>query len=130
MRHSYVQRPRRLPSARAITRRRSRALPFVLALPLVGVLWVTIGLPILSNLTTASSADRRSRDSSLVASDPGHGKQRSGETTSVATFAAAVLRAVGYYSSSGSSSSGASSGSGSTLAAGGSPGIPPIVPGS
>ena len=48
MKH-YVELPRRLPSARKLARTRSRALPFVIALPLVAVLWVTIGLPILSS---------------------------------------------------------------------------------
>ena len=67
MRRSYIDLPRRLPSARALARPRSRALPFVLALPLVGVLWVAIGLPILGELTTASAMNRRGRDAYLLA---------------------------------------------------------------
>ena len=53
MKH-YVQLPKRLPSARKLARTRSRALPFVIALPLVAVLWVTIGLPILFSAVTSS----------------------------------------------------------------------------
>ncbi|HEV8099816.1 MAG TPA: hypothetical protein VGP56_11735, partial [Gaiellaceae bacterium] len=57
----------RLPAARALARTRPRALPFLLALPLVGVLWVAIGVPILGEVTTASATDRRDRDACLLA---------------------------------------------------------------
>jgi hypothetical protein len=67
MRRSYIDLPRRLPSARSLARPRSRALPFLLALPLVALLWVTIGLPILGEVTTASSTDRRGLVSGPVA---------------------------------------------------------------
>src|SRR5436309_5669654 len=96
MRHSYVKRPQRLPSARAIARPRSRALPFVLALPLVALLWVTIGLPILSNVTSASAGDRRSRNGYLQgAGQAGKSGSQAGETVSVATFSQAVLQTIG-----------------------------------
>ena len=98
MKH-YVELPRRLPSARKLARTRSRALPFVIALPLVAVLWVTIGLPILSSETSASVSNRRSRDVVFEADGSGsrgsgHGDQGS-QTVSVATFSPDVLHAVG-----------------------------------
>src|SRR5207237_9782877 len=90
MRHSYVKRPQRLPSARAIARPRSRALPFVLALPLVGLLWVTIGLPILSNVTSASAGDSRSRTGYLQGARPARpSRSHAGNTLSVAPLSPA-----------------------------------------
>ena len=100
MRRSYIDLPRRLPSARSLARSRSRALPFMLALPLVGVLWVTIGLPILGEVTTASATDRRARDAFLRGFGPqapgSHGGQGvDGASVSFTAFAPAVLRAAG-----------------------------------
>jgi hypothetical protein len=97
MRH-YVDLPRRLPSARSIARTRSRALPILLALPLVAILWVTIGLPIISTATTASVSDRRARDVVFQGAFGSHSGSHHGstaQTISVSTFLPAVLRAVG-----------------------------------
>ena len=98
MKH-YVQLPKRLPSARKIARTRSRALPFVIALPLVAVLWVTIGLPILSSETSGSVSNRRSRDVVFQADGSGSGGSKHGDqasaTVSFATFSPDVLHAVG-----------------------------------
>src|SRR5919204_644143 len=98
MRH-YVDPPRRLPSARSIARTRSRALPVLLALPLVAVLWVTIGLPILSDATTSTVTDRRARDAFFQPQGSGSGGSRGGgngsQTIALATFSQAVLRSVG-----------------------------------
>src|SRR5436190_1798499 len=91
MRH-YVDLPKRLPSARTLARTRSRALPLVLALPIVAVLWVTIGLPIISTATTASASNRRARD--LVFQNGSSGDSHAG-AVSVSTFLPAVLHSVG-----------------------------------
>src|SRR5438094_448923 len=104
MRH-YVELPRRLPSARKIARTRSRALPVLLALPLVAFLWITIGLPILSNATSASASDLRShnaffRGSGAGASGGSRGENGASQTVSFTTFSQAVLRSVGIGSSS------------------------------
>ena len=62
MRHSYINRPRRIRAPRATTRAHTRFLPAVAALPVVGVLWVTVGLPVLSQVTGAGSSKRLARD--------------------------------------------------------------------
>src|SRR3954452_1839158 len=100
MRRSYIDLPRRLPSARSLARSRSRALPFMLALPLVGVLWVTIAMPILGDVTTASVTDRRARDAFLRGFGPdaphSHaGQGVAGDSVSFTAFTPAVLRAAG-----------------------------------
>src|ERR1051326_6044707 len=99
MRH-YVELPRRLPSARKIARTRSRALPVLLALPLVAVLWITIGLPILSDATTESAGgNSRARNAYFRAQSSGSARSGDGngplQTVSVTTFSQAVLRSVG-----------------------------------
>src|SRR6266516_2757398 len=100
MRH-YVELPKRLPSARKLARTRSRALPVLLALPLVGVLWVTIGLPILSDATTGAVSNRRARDVSFTSSGSPNGSGKSGDsgsaTVALTTFAPDVLQAVGIH---------------------------------
>ena len=74
MRHSYIDRPKRIRAPRATTRARSRFLPVVVALPFVAVLWVTIGLPMLSQLTSARAAtDSRGRSSSRRRAAARHG---------------------------------------------------------
>ena len=50
MRH-YIDRPRRLPAPRVGRLRRTRFAPVALALPLVTVMWLTIGLPIFAELS-------------------------------------------------------------------------------
>src|SRR5690242_17772193 len=103
MRH-YVELPRRLPSARSIARTRSRALPVLLALPLVALLWITIGLPMLSDATTASASDLRTRETFLHGLGSAAGGSRSGDepsqTVAVATFSPAALRSAGLVRSS------------------------------
>ena len=56
MRHSYIDRPRRIRAPRATPRSRARFLPALMALPAVGVLWLTVGLPMLSQLTGAGGS--------------------------------------------------------------------------
>ena len=88
----YVDLPRRLPSARTIARTRSRALPVLLALPLVAFLWVTIGLPILSEATTASASDLRARDAFLHAQGSGSGGSRVEDSPSLNLLRGRLLR--------------------------------------
>src|SRR5207249_872050 len=75
MRHSYIDRPRRIRAPRATPRSRARFLPAVVALPAVAVLWLTIGLPMLSQLTSAGGSNRLGRSVVFGAqgSDPGVG---------------------------------------------------------
>src|SRR5205814_9933172 len=61
MRHSYIERPRRIRAPRATRRSRARFLPAVVALPAVAVLWLTVGLPMLSQLTSAGASNRFAR---------------------------------------------------------------------
>jgi hypothetical protein len=58
----YIDRPRRLPAPRAVLLRRTRLAPVALALPLVTLMWLTIGLPIFAELSSAGSADGVARD--------------------------------------------------------------------
>ena len=62
MRHSYIDRPRRLPAPRAGRLRRTRFAPVALALPLVTLMWLTIGLPIFAEVSVAGGGDGRARD--------------------------------------------------------------------
>jgi len=60
MRHSRVEKPRRLRPARAVLRARSRALPFALAIPLVALAWLRAQggiIPILGARTAQQLAD-------------------------------------------------------------------------
>ena len=61
MRRSYIDRPRRIRAPRATARSRPRFVPVLLAGPIVVVLWVTIGLPMLSQLTSAAGVNRLAR---------------------------------------------------------------------
>src|SRR5919201_5054226 len=90
MRHSYIQRPRRIRAPRATARSRSRFLPVVLAGPIVVVLWVTIGLPMLSQLTNAASGNRLARKVVFEAQAGAPGGAGGGGTAP-ATAAAAVV---------------------------------------
>src|SRR5213078_1300388 len=86
MRH-YVDPPRRLPSARTLARTRSRALPIVIALPLVAILWVTIGLPIISTATGSTFSNRRARNLVFLGGGSGgHSRGSSSDTVSFSTF--------------------------------------------
>src|SRR6266487_3827336 len=94
MRHSRVEKPRRLRPARAVLRARSRALPFALAIPLVALAWLTIGLPVLANLTSASgSGNRRARNTVFVAT-AATARSRP-QVEAAVTFSPAVLHEVG-----------------------------------
>ena len=62
MRHSYIDRPRRLPAPRAGRLRRTRFAPVAFALPLVTLMWLTIGLPIFAEVSVAGGGDGRARD--------------------------------------------------------------------
>jgi hypothetical protein len=90
MRHSYIQRPRRIRAPRATTRSRSRFLPVVLAGPIVVVLWVTIGLPMLSQLTGAAGGNRLARKVVFEAQAGAPGEPGRGDAAP-ATAAAAVV---------------------------------------
>ena len=74
MRHSYIDRPRRLPAPRAVLLRRTRLAPFGLALALVTLMWLTIGLPIFAELSSAGSGNGRARD--ITSSAPGSRKRQ------------------------------------------------------
>jgi hypothetical protein len=54
--------PGRLPAPRAVLVPRSRFTPLALALPLVAGLWLTIGLPIFAELSSAGGGGGSSRD--------------------------------------------------------------------
>lgn len=62
MRHSYIDRPRRLPAPRAGRLRRTRFAPVALGLALVTLMWLTIGLPIFAELSVGSGGEGRARD--------------------------------------------------------------------
>src|SRR6266536_401235 len=49
-------RPRRLPAPRAVLFARTRVAPVAFALPLVALLWLTIGLPIFAQLSSATGS--------------------------------------------------------------------------
>ena len=97
MRHSYIDRPKRIRAPRATTpRARSRFLPIVFALPFVAVLWVTIGLPMLSQLTSAAGNNRLARKVvfETQGSGPGGGSGSSGAGAPATVAAATVAHSV------------------------------------
>ena len=61
MRRSYIDLPKRLPGAKRSLRSRGRLLPILVAVPLVVVLWLTIGLPVLAVVSHADSGIRSAR---------------------------------------------------------------------
>jgi hypothetical protein len=73
LRHSYIDRPRRIRAPRATTRSRGRFVPAVVALPVVAVLWVTVGLPVLSQVTSGSGTNRLARSVVFAAHAAGSG---------------------------------------------------------
>ena len=101
----YIDRPRRLPAPRAVLLRRTRLAPVALALPLVTLMWLTIGLPIFAELSSAGSADGVARDvvfGSAIAGS-GTGGHRPGgsddrgsvaETVAAATVSPSIVREV------------------------------------
>src|SRR5918912_824961 len=60
-RRSYIDLPKRLPGTKRSLRSRARLLPILVAVPLVVVLWLTIGLPVLAVLSRADSGTRSAR---------------------------------------------------------------------
>src|SRR5438045_374645 len=94
MRHSYIDRPRRIRAPRATPRSRARFLPAVVALPAVAVLWLTIGLPMLSQLTSAGGSNRFARKVVFTTQAGGAGADASGpQTVAAATVSDQVLAA-------------------------------------
>src|SRR6266566_7641526 len=87
LRHSYIDRPRRIRAPRASSRSRGRFLPAVVALPVVAVLWVTVGLPVLSQVTGAGGGNRLARSVVFAAQATGSG----GRDSSVPQTEAAAI---------------------------------------
>jgi hypothetical protein len=97
MRRSYIDRPKRIRAPRATTpRARSRFLPIVFALPFVAALWVTIGLPMLSQLTSAAGSNRLARKVvfETQGSGPGGGGDSSGPRGPATVAAATVAHSI------------------------------------
>src|SRR6187431_123991 len=106
MRHFYIDGPRRLPAPRAVLLRRTRFAPVALALPLVTLMWLTIGLPIFAELSSPGGQDTGSRDVVFGSGIPGRAAgggsmprgHNSGGTTmtiAAATVSPAIAREVG-----------------------------------
>ena len=85
--------PGRLPAPRAVLVPRSRFAPLAFALPLVAGLWLTIGLPIFAELSSADGAGGSSRSVLFQAEAPGSsGSSGSGGSRdSEPTIALAVI---------------------------------------
>src|SRR4051812_35897491 len=103
MRRSYIESPLRLPAARNVLKVRSRGLPVLLAFPLVAILWMTIGLPLLAEVAGAVGSNRSLRDTAFEASGGSGGAGGSGSqerrdpatrTVVAVSFAPSVVRAV------------------------------------
>ena len=98
--HSYIDRPRRLPAPRAVLLRRTRFAPVALALPLVTLMWLTIGLPIFAELSSAGSGNGRARDVTFHSeingdgSGGGSGGRGVAETVATATVSPRIVREV------------------------------------
>ena len=99
MRHSYIDGPRRIRAPRATPRSRARFLPAIVALPAVAALWLTVGLPVLSQVTGAGAGNRESRNVffSTEATAGGSGGSAGGasgpQTVAAATVSKQVLAA-------------------------------------
>ena len=91
MRHSYIDRPRRIRAPRATPPSRTRFLPAVVALPVVAVLWVTVGLPVLSQVTGAGGSNRLARSVVFAAQAAGSGGGAGGASSVPQTEAAAIV---------------------------------------
>src|SRR5436853_5855799 len=84
MERSYIKRPENLPAPGAVLGRRSRAVPLAIAVVLVSVLWLTIGLPVLGQLTDASGGTHADRRLAFSATAQGRrGPARSETSTSI-----------------------------------------------
>jgi hypothetical protein len=99
MRHSYIDGPRRIRAPRATPRSRVRFLPAIVALPAVAALWLTVGLPVLSQVTSAGAGNRAARTVvfSTEAGGGGSGGSAGGaagpQTVAAATVSNQVLAA-------------------------------------
>jgi hypothetical protein len=91
LRHSYIDRPRRIRAPRATPPSRTRFLPAVVALPVVAVLWVTVGLPVLSQVTGAGGGNRLARSVVFGAQATGTGGGTGGASSVPQTEAAAIV---------------------------------------
>src|SRR5207253_2555842 len=91
LRHSYINRPRRIRAPRATPRSRTRFLPAVAALPVVAVLWVTVGLPVLSQMTGTGSSKRLARDVVFATQVDGRGDRAGGNSALPQIEAAATV---------------------------------------
>jgi hypothetical protein len=89
MRHSYIDGPRRIRAPRATPRSRVRFLPAVVALPAVAVLWLTVGLPVLSQVTGAGAGARQARN--VVFSMEASGSGTGGSSAAPQSVAAATV---------------------------------------
>src|SRR4029450_3331979 len=105
MRHTYIDRPRRLPAPRAVLFRRARFAPVALALPLVTLMWLTIGLPIFAELSSAGGGPSGGAGGIFGSASAGtaggggsqpRGNSPNGTTTTIAaaTVSPAIVRAV------------------------------------
>jgi hypothetical protein len=91
LRHSYIDRPRRIRAPRATPPSRTRFLPAVVALPVVAILWVTVGLPVLSQVTGAGGSNRLARSVVFAAQAAGSGGGPGGVSSVPQTEAAAIV---------------------------------------
>jgi hypothetical protein len=91
LRHSYIDRPRRIRAPRATPPSRTRFLPAVVALPVVAVLWVTVGLPVLSQVTGAGGSNRLARSVVFAAQATGTGGGTGGASSVPQTEAATIV---------------------------------------
>ena len=69
----------------------------LLALPLVSVLWVTLGLPILTDVTSATASNRRDRSVFVDGTGSPNGGSKGSDaaaTVSLASFSPAVVRSI------------------------------------
>jgi len=91
MRRSYIDGPRRIRAPRATPRSRARFLPAVVALPAVAALWLTVGLPVLSQVTGAGAGNRRTRNVVFSTEAGGGSDGSTGGTGTPQTVAAATV---------------------------------------
>ena len=90
MRHSYIDGPRRIRAPRATPRSRVRFLPAIVALPAVAALWLTVGLPVLSQVTGAGAGNRETRNV-VFSTEAGDGSGSSAGAGAPQTIAAATV---------------------------------------
>ena len=94
MRRSYIDGPRRLPTPRGVLRR-TRLAPVLIALPLVALLWLTIGLPIFAELSGTSGGGGALQDvffDTEASAAPGGGGGNEPQTIAAAVVDPRVVR--------------------------------------